>query len=129
MFAYVTLIFVNRHFQISLYKKDAEKIGSIHFKIKRGYGDIDIIFDYLFEGRFYPLKKLRYHRLPFGRAAQLSLPYGSLAQLVEQWIFNPLVAGSNPARPTIPTHFGPTLNDALSSATNGLKINELLAGC
>jgi hypothetical protein len=28
------------------------------------------------------------------------------------------------ARPTIPTHFGPTLNDALSSATNGLKITD-----
>jgi hypothetical protein len=26
--------------------------------------------------------------------------FGPLAQLVEQWTFNPLVAGSNPARPT-----------------------------
>src|SRR5882672_10478156 len=28
---------------------------------------------------------------------------GPLAQLVEHWTFNPLVAGSNPARPTIQT--------------------------
>lgn len=26
--------------------------------------------------------------------------YGLLAQLVEQWTFNPLVAGSSPAQPT-----------------------------
>src|SRR5476649_238210 len=31
----------------------------------------------------------------------ISLLRGSLAQLVEQRTFNPLVAGSNPARPTI----------------------------
>jgi hypothetical protein len=30
--------------------------------------------------------------------------YGSLAQLVEQLTFNQLVAGSNPARPTIFCH-------------------------
>jgi hypothetical protein len=30
--------------------------------------------------------------------------YGSLAQLVEQLTFNQLVAGSNPARPTIIKH-------------------------
>ena len=28
-------------------------------------------------------------------------PKGPLAQLVEQWTFNPLVEGSNPSRPTI----------------------------
>jgi hypothetical protein len=26
--------------------------------------------------------------------------FGPLAQLVEQWTFNPLVVGSNPTRPT-----------------------------
>ena len=30
------------------------------------------------------------------------LQHGTLAQLVEQRTFNPLVAGSNPARPTTP---------------------------
>ena len=37
-------------------------------------------------------------RLPYG------IPCGSLAQLVEQLTFNQLVAGSNPARPTILLH-------------------------
>ena len=32
--------------------------------------------------------------------AQPDVSFGSLAQLVEQRTFNPLVAGSNPARPT-----------------------------
>lgn len=32
---------------------------------------------------------------------RLEKKYGSLAQLVEQLTFNQLVAGSNPARPTI----------------------------
>ena len=32
--------------------------------------------------------------------------HGSLAQLVEQLTFNQLVAGSNPARPTILSHEG-----------------------
>lgn len=31
----------------------------------------------------------------------MSFLNGSLAQLVEQWTFNPLVIGSNPIRPTI----------------------------
>ena len=35
------------------------------------------------------------------------LQHGTLAQLVEQRTFNPLVAGSNPARPTTPPWFIP----------------------
>ena len=41
----------------------------------------------------------RYHTRPIGLT--LILRCGSLAQLVEQLAFNQLVAGSNPARPTI----------------------------
>ena len=40
-----------------------------------------------------------YHSRPIGLT--LILEHGSLAQLVEQLAFNQLVAGSNPARPTI----------------------------
>ena len=40
-----------------------------------------------------------YHSRPIG--LPLILEHGSLAQLVEQLAFNQLVAGSNPARPTI----------------------------
>ena len=40
-----------------------------------------------------------YHSRPIGLTLILEL--GSLAQLVEQLAFNQLVAGSNPARPTI----------------------------
>jgi hypothetical protein len=41
----------------------------------------------------------RYHTRPIGLT--LIRRCGSLAQLVEQLAFNQLVAGSNPARPTI----------------------------
>jgi hypothetical protein len=41
----------------------------------------------------------RYHTRPIGLT--LIRRFGSLAQLVEQLAFNQLVAGSNPARPTI----------------------------
>ena len=37
----------------------------------------------------------------FGATAAKNNDFGSLAQLVEQLTFNQLVAGSNPARPTI----------------------------
>src|SRR5215471_20915018 len=37
-----------------------------------------------------------------GEILKCRLPFGPLAQLVEQRTFNPLVAGSNPARPTNP---------------------------
>ncbi len=40
-------------------------------------------------------------RLPYGRHFSFEVNIGSLAQLVEQLTFNQLVAGSNPARPTI----------------------------
>ena len=45
------------------------------------------------------------------------LQHGTLAQLVEQRTFNPLVAGSNPARPTTPPWFIPvhTRDTAYSS--------------
>ena len=36
-----------------------------------------------------------------------ALQHGTLAQLVEQRTFNPLVAGSNPARPTTPSWYIP----------------------
>ena len=45
----------------------------------------------------------RYHTRPIGLT--LIRRCGSLAQLVEQLAFNQLVAGSNPARPTIFSHF------------------------
>ena len=41
--------------------------------------------------------------------------HGSLAQLVEQLTFNQLVAGSNPARPTILLHEESKLMWAISS--------------
>ena len=41
----------------------------------------------------------RYHTRPSGLS--ITPKSGSLAQLVEQLAFNQLVAGSNPARPTI----------------------------
>ena len=41
----------------------------------------------------------RYHTRPSG--VSIAQRSGSLAQLVEQLAFNQLVAGSNPARPTI----------------------------
>ena len=51
----------------------------------------------------------QYYMRPLQRlhtSATLQFDFGSLAQLVEQLTFNQLVAGSNPARPTIvkPAH-------------------------
>ena len=42
------------------------------------------------------------------RIATNPIKRGSLAQLVEQRTFNPFVAGSNPARPTIQTSKTPS---------------------
>ncbi len=45
-----------------------------------------------------------------------SLLNGPLAQLVEQWTFNPLVVGSNPTRPTI-IHIILTLKTSLPTGS------------
>ena len=47
----------------------------------------------IFNNSYFPLASPPRHGYNF-------LRYGSLAQLVEQWTFNPLVAGSSPAWPT-----------------------------
>ena len=52
---------------------------------------------------------------------------GSLAQLVEQLTFNQLVAGSNPARPTIQVH-RTMLDGSLAQLVEQLTFNQLVAG-
>ncbi len=57
---------------------------------------------------------------------------GSLAQLVEQLTFNQLVAGSNPARPTImfysKEYAVPHDSGSLAQLVEQLTFNQLVAG-
>jgi tryptophan-rich hypothetical protein len=68
----------------------------------------------------------RYHTRPIGLT--LIRRCGSLAQLVEQLAFNQLVAGSNPARPTIfsllPIFLGCPLS-SLRSRHFGVRVNQI----
>ena len=68
------------------------------------------------------LLKIRFHFLILFDNICSQLLFGPLAQLVEQWTFNPLVVGSNPTRPTI-------LVFSLNICSRGRHVRLKCIGC